>query len=71
MKLTVKNIFVSFSFDAIFHVYQFPQDLRMRKILAHVVKMQKNLQRCATIQFQSLTFTFAQKYLKNKLVNFN
>ena len=70
MKLTVKHIFVSFSFDAIFRVYQLPQDLRMRKILAHVVKKQKNWQRCATIQFQSLTFTFAQKYLKNKLVNF-
>ena len=44
MKFTVKYFFLTLSSDSSFSIYQFPQGLRKRKLLARGIKMQKNSQ---------------------------
>ena len=42
MKLEVKYLFPTSSSGAKFYIYQMPEGLEMRKILAHGIRMQKN-----------------------------
>ena len=42
MKLEVKYLFPTSSSGANFYIYQVPEGLEMRKILAHGIRMQKN-----------------------------
>lgn len=42
MKLEVKYLFPTLSSDSNLYIYQLPEGLAMRKILAHAIKMQKN-----------------------------
>ena len=44
MILEVKYLFPTSSLGAIFYIYQLPEGLKMRKILAHGIRMQKNPQ---------------------------
>ena len=44
MKLEVKYLFPSSSSGANFYIYELPEGLLMRKILAHGTRMQKNPQ---------------------------
>ena len=44
MKLKVKYIFPTLSSVANFYIYQLPEGLGMKKILAHGIRMQKNPQ---------------------------
>ena len=42
MKLEVKYLFPTLSSDSNLYIYQLPEGLAMRQILAHAIKMQKN-----------------------------
>ena len=44
MKSEVKKLFSTSSLGANFYIYQLPEDLGMRKILTHGIRMQKNPQ---------------------------
>ena len=44
MKLEVKYLFPNSSSDANFYIFQLPEGLGTRKILAHGIRMQKNPQ---------------------------
>ena len=44
MKLEVKYLYPNSSLGANFYIYQLPEGLEMRKILAHGIRMQKNPQ---------------------------
>ena len=44
MKLEVKYLFPTSSSGANFYIYELPENLRMRKVLAHGIRKQKNPQ---------------------------
>ena len=67
MKLKVKYIFPTLSSVANFYIYQLPEGLGMKKILAHGIRMQKNPQtrediRQGVMRGQSPTCTPARKF---------